>query len=90
VAESSCCLDPAKNYLAPETPKPAASAPTNHEIGGYMPGRGEFEPEAEEDAEQYVKDMLFEDTDTPDETGMLALPTTCQCSLFPRAETSHT
>jgi len=55
-----------------------------------MPGRGEFEPEAEEDAEQYVKDMLFEDTDTPDETGMLALPTTCQCSLYPRAETSHT
>lgn len=40
-------------------PKPLASAPTCHEIGGYMPGRLEFETEYENEAETLVKDMEF-------------------------------
>ncbi|EIW68866.1 hypothetical protein TREMEDRAFT_31549 [Tremella mesenterica DSM 1558] len=38
---------------------PMVSAPTNHEIAGYMPGRLEFEHELENDAEMVVKDMEF-------------------------------
>ncbi|KAK4705981.1 transcriptional adapter 2-alpha, partial [Phenoliferia sp. Uapishka_3] len=40
-------------------PKPLASAPTCHEIGGYMPGRLEFETEYENEAENLIKDMEF-------------------------------
>ncbi|KAJ9125622.1 hypothetical protein QFC22_000584 [Naganishia vaughanmartiniae] len=36
-----------------------ASAPTNHEVAGYMPGRLEFEHEVENDAEVVIKDMEF-------------------------------
>lgn len=39
--------------------KPLTSAPTNHEIGGYMPGRLEFEHELENDAEVLIKDLEF-------------------------------
>ena len=35
------------------------SAPTNHEIAGFMPGRLEFEHEVENDAELAVKDLEF-------------------------------
>jgi transcriptional adapter 2-alpha len=35
------------------------SAPTNHEIQGYMPGRLDFETEVENEAEDAVKDMDF-------------------------------
>jgi transcriptional adapter 2-alpha len=45
--------------------KPTASVPACHEIQGYMPGRLEFETEAENDAEVTVKDMVF-DPDDPD------------------------
>lgn len=38
---------------------PLVSAPTNHEVGGFMPGRLEFEYEVENDAEMAVKDMEF-------------------------------
>lgn len=38
---------------------PLVSAPTNHEVGGYMPGRLEFESELENDAELAVKDFEF-------------------------------
>lgn len=38
---------------------PLVSAPTNHEVGGFMPGRLEFEHELENDAELAVKDMEF-------------------------------
>ncbi|KAL1915166.1 uncharacterized protein VTP21DRAFT_7647 [Calcarisporiella thermophila] len=48
--------------------KPLSSQPTNHEIGGYMPGRKEFETEHENDAEQCVKDIVFTEEDTPEET----------------------
>ncbi|KAJ9100114.1 hypothetical protein QFC19_005794 [Naganishia cerealis] len=36
-----------------------ASAPTNHEVAGFMPGRLEFEHEVENDAEMVIKDMEF-------------------------------
>ncbi|GAA5880125.1 hypothetical protein JCM3774_004156 [Rhodotorula dairenensis] len=40
-------------------PKPLASAPTCHEIGGFMPGRLEFEHEWENEAEMLIKDLEF-------------------------------
>ncbi|OZJ03255.1 hypothetical protein BZG36_03518 [Bifiguratus adelaidae] len=47
--------------------KPMVSGPTFHEIQGYMPYRYEFETEVEQGAEEYVKDMIFNDEDTQDE-----------------------
>ncbi|KAI8803547.1 hypothetical protein BJ742DRAFT_497143 [Cladochytrium replicatum] len=47
--------------------KPISSVPANHEIQGYMPGRKEFEHEHENEAEQSVKDLIFEDADTQEE-----------------------
>lgn len=38
---------------------PLVSAPTNHEVAGFMPGRLEFEHEVENEAEMPVKDMEF-------------------------------
>jgi transcriptional adapter 2-alpha len=38
---------------------PLTSAPTNHEIQGFMPGRLEFETEVENEAEEQVKDLEF-------------------------------
>lgn len=43
--------------------KPTASVPACHEVQGYMPGRLEFETEAENDAEVTVKDMVFDPED---------------------------
>ncbi|GAA6012842.1 hypothetical protein JCM11491_006196 [Sporobolomyces phaffii] len=40
-------------------PKPLASAPTCHEIAGYMPARLEFEHEFENEAEVLIKDLEF-------------------------------
>ncbi|RKO92336.1 hypothetical protein BDK51DRAFT_20270 [Blyttiomyces helicus] len=51
----------------PRVAKPTSSAPTNHEISGYMPGRAEFETEHENEAEQYVKDMEFGDNEPPED-----------------------
>ncbi|KAI8881165.1 transcriptional adaptor 2 [Backusella circina FSU 941] len=51
----------------PNNAKPITSGPTFHEIQGYMPRRFEFETEYENDAEQFVKDMIFNDDDTPEE-----------------------
>lgn len=49
----------------PATPKqkPTASVPSCHEVGGYMPGRLEFESEHENDAEEAVQSMQFEPGD---------------------------
>ncbi|KAL7419684.1 Transcriptional adapter ada2 [Cryptotrichosporon argae] len=44
---------------APSSIAPLVSAPTNHEVAGYMPGRLEFEHELDNDAEVAVKDMEF-------------------------------
>ncbi|WAQ81249.1 hypothetical protein PtA15_1A589 [Puccinia triticina] len=40
-------------------PKPVSSAPTNHEIAGFMPGRLDFEIEWENEAENMIKDLSF-------------------------------
>ncbi|KAI9601479.1 hypothetical protein H4Q26_001299 [Puccinia striiformis f. sp. tritici PST-130] len=40
-------------------PKPVSSAPTNHEIAGFMPGRLDFEIEWENEAENAIKDLSF-------------------------------
>lgn len=45
--------------------KPVSSVPLCHEIQGYMPGRLEFDHEAENDAEVVVRDMIFDPDDTP-------------------------
>lgn len=45
--------------LPPAATAPLVSAPTNHEVAGFMPGRLEFEHEVENDAEMPVKDMEF-------------------------------
>lgn len=58
-------------YLVTKLPKPArppASQPVNHDIAGYMPGRGEFEYEFENDADQIVKDLEFNPDDSKEDT----------------------
>ncbi len=45
--------------LALPPPKPLASAPTCHEVAGFMPGRLEFEHEYENEAETLIKDLEF-------------------------------
>ncbi|KAI9257678.1 hypothetical protein BY458DRAFT_479501 [Sporodiniella umbellata] len=47
--------------------KPITSGPTYHEIQGYMPRRFDFETEHENEAEQSVKDMVFNEDDTQEE-----------------------
>lgn len=49
--------------LPPPKGKPVASVPLCHEIQGYMPGRLEFDHEAENDAEVPIKDMIFDPED---------------------------
>ncbi|PVH14510.1 transcriptional adapter 2 [Candidozyma duobushaemuli] len=50
--------------LPPPKLKPAASVPLCHEIQGYMPGRLEFDHEAENEAEVPIKDMVFDPDDS--------------------------
>lgn len=50
--------------LPPPKAKSVASVPLCHEIQGYMPGRLEFDVEAENEAEVPVKDMVFDPDDT--------------------------
>ncbi|CAG8540358.1 13540_t:CDS:10 [Ambispora leptoticha] len=40
--------------------KPLQSLPANHEIQGYMPKRKEFETEIDNDAEQLIKELEFD------------------------------
>jgi transcriptional adapter 2-alpha len=47
--------------------KTLVSQPTNHEIGGFMPGRLEFELEYENEAENIIKDLIINEDDTNDE-----------------------
>jgi transcriptional adapter 2-alpha len=53
------------NILPPMKPKVQPSVPSNHEIQGFMPKREEFDLEHENDAELAVKDMIFNEDDTP-------------------------
>ncbi|WLF76979.1 Transcriptional adapter ada2 [Lodderomyces elongisporus] len=50
--------------LPPPKGKPVASVPLCHEIQGYMPGRLEFDHEAENEAEVPIKDMIFDPDDS--------------------------
>ncbi|CAK9435665.1 uncharacterized protein LODBEIA_P03920 [Lodderomyces beijingensis] len=50
--------------LPPPKGKPPASVPLCHEIQGYMPGRLEFDHEAENEAEVPIKDMIFDPDDS--------------------------
>ncbi|KAK5665725.1 Transcriptional adapter ada2, variant 2 [Batrachochytrium dendrobatidis] len=54
----------------PPPSRPLSSAPANHEIAGFMPGRREFEHEFDNDAEQQVKDLEFTEDDTPEEIAL--------------------
>ncbi|CAO3698162.1 unnamed protein product [Rhizopus stolonifer] len=61
-------LAPRKPAMSqPNSSKPITSGPSFHEIQGYMPRRFEFETEHENEAEQSVKDMVFNDDDTQEE-----------------------
>lgn len=40
------------------------STPANHEVAGFMPSRGEFETEFDNDAEAHIKDLQFVEEDT--------------------------
>jgi transcriptional adapter 2-alpha len=51
--------DMRRPHSIPPAAAPLVSAPTNHEVGGFMPGRLEFEHEVENDAEMAVKDLEF-------------------------------
>lgn len=58
-------LERRKNMpLPPPKPKAAVSVPLCHEVQGYMPGRLEFDHEAENEAEVPIKDMLFDPEDS--------------------------
>ncbi|KAL6449468.1 ADA2 Transcriptional adapter 2 [Candida maltosa Xu316] len=58
-------LERRKNLpLPPPKGKPVASVPLCHEIQGYMPGRLEFDHEAENEAEIPIKDMIFDPEDS--------------------------
>lgn len=52
----------------PKQAKPLQSHPHNHEIGGFMPARGEFDEEMpDHDAEKAVDVLAFDETDTKEE-----------------------
>ncbi|KAI8618103.1 hypothetical protein BC830DRAFT_1166434 [Chytriomyces sp. MP71] len=60
--------DPNQSLRKPE--RSCTSGPTNHEIQGYMPGRDEFDHEFDHEAENPVKDMIFEDNESPEEVSL--------------------
>ncbi len=49
------------------------SAPSRHEIAGYMPGRLEFETEFFNEADERVKDMIFDDDPYSEDPGEVDL-----------------
>ncbi|ORX33626.1 hypothetical protein BD324DRAFT_653928 [Kockovaella imperatae] len=48
-----------KPQTLPPAGPPMVSAPTNHEVSGFMPGRLEFEHEVDNEAEMAIKDLEF-------------------------------
>lgn len=56
-------MEERKKMPLPSKTKAAPSVPLCHEIQGYMPGRLEFDHEAENDAEVPIKDMIFDPED---------------------------
>ena len=49
------------------------SAPSRHEVTGYMPGRLEFETEFFNEADERVKDMIFDDDPFSEDPGEVEL-----------------
>jgi transcriptional adapter 2-alpha len=49
------------------------SAPSRHEVSGYMPGRLEFETEFFNEADERVKDMIFDDDPYSEDPGEVDL-----------------
>lgn len=49
------------------------SAPSRHEVAGYMPGRLEFETEFFNEADERVKDMVFDDDPYSEDPGEVEL-----------------
>jgi hypothetical protein len=49
----------------------APSVPVDPDLAGFMPKRGEFETEYDNDAEFLIKDMVFEEDDTQEEKGTI-------------------
>ena len=65
------------------------SVPAHHEIAGFMPLRGEFETEIENDAELAIKDMVFTDEDTPGERDLKFAMLEIYSSVLERRSARH-
>lgn len=64
-------VDNSNPLLEKTVPKPVPSTPCNHDIAGYMPGRAEFEMEAEDEAEKPIQEIAFENDDSKEDVGKL-------------------
>lgn len=86
---STTTIKKSKTEAAAKTPTPQ-SIPANHEIVGYMPGRGgDCEVETENEAESSIKDLQFFRTDRPvDRTAKLSL-LEIYSSVLDRREAKH-
>ena len=51
----------------PRQGPPLQSQPLRHDVSGFMPARGDFDAEYDNDAEVPVKDLVFEEGDSRDE-----------------------
>ncbi|CDK24797.1 unnamed protein product [Kuraishia capsulata CBS 1993] len=58
-------IESKKNLPLPPPKKPLSSVPLCSDIQKYMPGRLEFEEEADDEAEKNVADMVFDPDDPP-------------------------
>jgi transcriptional adapter 2-alpha len=56
--------------IPPFKPKVMPSHPSNHEVQGFMPGRLEFDYEPENEAENSVKDLVFNEEDLPQDVDL--------------------
>lgn len=74
------------NVIPPLKAKVMPSHPANHIIHGYMPGRKEFEMEAENEAEVPIKDMVFNEDDSPTEVDLKVTMLEIYCSKLDRRE----
>lgn len=62
-----------KNIPLPPPKKVLTSTPLCSDIQKYMPGRLEFEEEAEDEAEKVVQDMVFDSDDSPEDVDLKVL-----------------
>ncbi|CAN3358837.1 transcriptional adapter 2 [Diutina catenulata] len=84
-------LEARKNAPLALKTKTVASVPLCHEIQGYMPGRLEFDHEAENDAEVPIKDLIFDPEDSANETDLkLTILDIYNSRLTTRAERKRT